>query len=817
MKRSIYARFKTLALLPLLAVPAVAHAGTLADDGAPAPAASTADTEDTVVVTGTRSQAQTQFTALSPVDVFSAKTIQSTVSSSLDSKLAQLVPTFTVKRLPSSDGPQFVRPASLDGLSPDMTLVMVNGKRFHRSAFLNGGAGGAQAADLAQIPSYDISHVEVLRDGASAQYGSDAIAGVINIILDTKPGFSAYGQGSQYYRGDGRQWQLGGRAGFALQGGGHLVVTGEYSDSDATSRTAQRPDAIAFQAANPQIAVPNPVQHWGNPEFKALKFAVDTATPVGEALEFYAFGTFARTRGANDINWRNPTPGVNDNIFGKPGAPFFPGFDLRKIYPAGFAPREGIRANDGQAVAGLRSKGSSNFTWDLSGSYGINDTQFILNNSINASLGPASPFNFNLGHQVQREFNLNADTVYRLDLAGLPQPVNIAFGAERRVETYKIIAGDPASYMVGPGAAAGLAAQSNGFPGFGPTQAGSWSQTDYAGYLDVQVPLTNAWTVEAALRDENYNTFGNTFNYKFSTRYEFAPGIAIRGAYSTGFKAPSPGQLNSTSISQGLDTKTLQLFTTGRLSPLNPVAGFFGAKPLEPEESKTATAGLVWRAANGLSGSVDLYQIKVTKRFSLSPTYVVTPAIRQQLVALGVAGANDFTNINFFTNDFDTRTRGVDLVVSYNHALGGGRINATAAYSYTDTKVTSGSLTAANSLMQRTIFEKGLPKHNASGTITYEIADFTLMARGRYYGAWTDSSGNATGDIFQKFGGIAFFDASIGYQATRQINVRVGAENLFNTYPDKALFQASRGLVYSRNSPYDTNGGNYYLRLEFRY
>ena len=191
MKRSIYARFKTLALLPLLAVPAVAHAGTLADDGAPAPAASTADTEDTVVVTGTRSQAQTQFTALSPVDVFSAKTIQSTVSSSLDSKLAQLVPTFTVKRLPSSDGPQFVRPASLDGLSPDMTLVMVNGKRFHRSAFLNGGAGGAQAADLAQIPSYDISHVEVLRDGASAQYGSDAIAGVINIILDTKPGFSA--------------------------------------------------------------------------------------------------------------------------------------------------------------------------------------------------------------------------------------------------------------------------------------------------------------------------------------------------------------------------------------------------------------------------------------------------------------------------------------------------------------------------------------------------------------------------------------------------------------------------------------------------
>lgn len=804
-------RLSALALSTSLFVPVVAHAADT--DPAPEAAVGGPDTDDTIIVTGTRTQAQTQFTALSPVDVFSSRTLQSTVSSSLDSKLAQLVPTFNVKRLPSSDGLQFVRPASLDGLSPDMTLVMINGKRFHRSAFL--GSGGAQAADLAQIPAYDIGHVEVLRDGASAQYGSDAIAGVVNIILDDKPGFSVYGQGSRYYAGDGTQWQVGGRAGFALAGGGHVVATGEYSDADSTSRTAQRPDAIAFQTANPQIQVPNPVQNWGNPEFKALRFAVDAAQPLADGIELYGFGTYARTRGMNDINWRNPTPGVNDNIFGKPSAPFFPGFNLRTIYPAGFSPREGIRANDGQGVAGLRSTGAGAFSWDVSGSYGTNDSQFILNNSINASLGPQSPFNFNLGHQVQREFNLNADGVYKLD-AGLAQPVNIAFGVERRVETYKIVAGDPASYAVGPGAAAGLAAQSNGFPGFGPTQAGQWSQTDYAGYLDVQVPLTENWVLEGALRDENYNTFGNTFNYKFATRYEFVPGIAVRGAYSTGFKAPSPGQLNSTSISQGLDTKTLQLFTTGRLSPINPVAQFFGGKALGPEESKTLTGGFVWRSDSGFSGSVDLYQIKVDKRFSLSPTFVVTPAIRQQLVALGVAGANDFTNVNFFTNDFDTRTRGVDFVLSYAHALGAGRINATVAYSYTETKVTSGSLASAASLTQRTIFEQGLPKHNATGSITYDIGKLTLTGRGRYYGPWTDSSGNATGDIFQTFGGIVFFDASVGYQVTPHANVRIGAENLFGAYPDKALFQASRGLVYSRNSPYDTNGGNYYLRLEYK-
>jgi iron complex outermembrane receptor protein len=817
MSRSRRTEFKGLALMSLLAVPALAQAQTAPASNDPSPTAIDADAEpkDTVIVTGTRNQAQTQFTALSPIDVFSGKMIRSTLSSSLDSTLAQLVPSFDVKRLPSSDGPQFVRPASLDGLSPDMTLVMINGKRFHRSAFLN--SGGAQAADLAQIPAYDVGRIEVLRDGASAQYGSDAIAGVLNIILDTKPGFSLYSQGSRYYAGDGTQWQIGGRAGFALPNGGHLVISGEYSDSDATSRTNQRPDAIAFQAANPQIKVANPVQHWGNPEFKALKFVGDVVEPIADGIEIYGFGTFARTRGINDINWRNPTPGVNDNIFGKAGAPFFPGFDLRAIYPAGFAPREGIRAIDGQVVGGVRHTGASDFTWDLSASYGSNNSQFILNNSINASLGPNSPFNFNLGHQIQREFNINADGVYRLNLAGLSQPVNIAFGAERRVETYQIVAGDPASYAVGPGAAAGLAAQSNGFPGFGPTQAGKWSQTDYAGYLDVQVPLTPAWTVEGAIRDEHYDTFGNTFNYKVATRYEIVPGIAIRGSYSTGFKAPSPGQLNSTSISQGLNTTTLQLFTTGRLSPINPVAAFFGGKPLQPEESKTATAGFVWRTGSGFSGSIDLYQIKVSKRFSVSPTFVIDSTIRAQLVALGIAGANDFTNVNFFTNDFDTRTRGVDFVINYNHQVGPGRLNGTVAYSYTNTKVTSGSLTTAANLLQRTIFEEGIPRNNASGTITYDIGKFTLLARGRYYGSWTDSSGNGTGDIFQRFGGIAFFDASVSYAVTHQFTVRFGAENLFNTYPDKALFQASRGIVYSRNAPYDTNGGNYYGRVEFRF
>lgn len=765
---------------------------------------------DAIIVTGTRQQAQTQFDALSPVDVFSQKSIRSTVTSNVDETLATLVPSFNVKHLPSSDGPQFIRPASLDGLTPDMTLVLVNGKRFHRSAFLQ--SNGSQATDLGQIPNFGIGHIEVLRDGASAQYGSDAIAGVINIILDEKPGFSAYSQGSQYYKGDGTQWQAGARAGFALGDGGHAVIAAEYTHADTTSRTAQRPDAIAFQAAHPDIDVPDPVQHWGNPETHSFRLALDVAVPLAPSVEAYSFGTYANSYGISDINWRNPD--ANPNIYKIVSV--FPGFDLNDIYPAGFTPREGVRANDGQITGGIRSTGSSRFTWDVSASFGINSSRFFLNNSINASMGPESPFDFNLGRQIQREFNLNFDGVYRLPVALFAEPINIAFGAERRVETYQVKMGDPASYEVGPGAAAGLAAQSNGFPGFGPQQAGKWNQTDYAGYLDIQVPFTERWSGEVALRDESYDTFGNTFNYKFATRFEITPAVAIRGSYSTGFKAPSPGQLNATNISQGLDTNTLQLFTTGRLSPLNPVAAFFGAQPLEPEESKTYTAGLVWRSTKtGLSGSLDAYQIDVSKRFGVSQTFQVTPAIRQQLIDLNVAGARDFTSVNFFTNDFDTRTRGIDAVLSYNHGVGPGQLGATVAYSYTHTEVRSGSL--AGNPTQKTIFEEGIPQHNVSGTLTYDVGRFSLLGRLRYYGSWTDSTGNATGDIFQKFGGIAFLDASVSYKVTEQVSLRVGAENLFDTYPDKAIFQASRGLIYSRNAPYGTNGGNYYARLDVKF
>jgi iron complex outermembrane receptor protein len=383
------------------------------------------------------------------------------------------------------------------------------------------------------------------------------------------------------------------------------------------------------------------------------------------------------------------------------------------------------------------------------------------------------------------------------------------------VETYEIVAGDPASYAVGPGAAAGLAPNANGFPGFNPQQAGKWDQTSYAGYVDVAAQLTGAWSVDIAGRYEDFSEFGDTLNGKLATRFALSPDFALRASYSTGFRAPTPAQLNSTSTSQGLDTVTLQLFTAGRLSPLNPVAAFLGAKPLEPEESETLTGGLVWRNDSGFSGSIDVYQIDVSKRFSTSTSITVTPAIRAQLVAMGVSGASAFTSVSWFTNDFDTRTRGVDVVGAYTRQVGPGQLDLTAAYNFNETTVTGGSLSA--SATQKRLFEESRPKQNLTGSATYAWGPFEFLGRVRYYGKWTDSTGNATGDIFQEFGAITFFDVAVTYKASEQVSVRVGAENVFDTYPEEAVFQASRGLVYSRNAPYDTNGGQYYVRLDEKF
>ncbi|MBY9068493.1 TonB-dependent receptor [Hyphomonas sp. WL0036] len=765
--------------------------------------------QETVIVTGTRGAPRTTFDSLAPVDVISDQAIDLTASDEVMDTLAQLVPSFNVKRLPMADGQVFVRPASLRSLSADHTLVLVNGKRFHRSALL--GSNGAQAPDLAQIPSYAIKRIEVLRDGASAQYGSDAIAGVINVILDDAAGTNAFAQAGQYYEGDGEQYRLGAQQGFVF-GNGFLNLSGEYTDSQQTSRSRQRPDAEQLQEDFPELNVPNPVQHWGQPERQAYRFAANAAYDLGVG-EVYAFSTYGWGAGVSDFNWRNPvsTSAYGDSVID-------PDYDLSAIYPAGFSPRFGQDDTDFSITGGYRSAGDGPFSYDLSASYGRNQIDYYMHTSINASLGSASPTSFDIGTLTQSELNLNADFVYLAELDFLSDDLTFAFGAERRKETYRIGAGEYASYAVGPLAAEGFPSGSNGFPGFSPDQSGSSDQTSFAGYVDIEAPVTDRWTVGAAVRYEDFSEFGSNTTGKVSTRFEVTPNLAVRATASTGFRAPTPGQLFSERTSQGLDTTTLNIFTSGRFSPQGAVAAVISQRdgveisPLEPEESENLTAGIAWNTGFGLNATLDIYQIDVTNRLSTSATFAVTDAERAQFAALGVAGAESITRVNFYQNDFDTRTKGLDLVVSYGRPVGPGDLTFTGAYNYNKTDVTGGAFAANATGADR--FEKTIPEHTGNLQASYALGKWDVFGRMRYYGAWRDYSGNATGDIFQDFGSMVLFDIGASYAVNDALSVRVGAENVFDQYPDEATYQASRGLIYSRNAPYDTDGGQYYVRLD---
>ena len=783
-----------------MAISVPAHAQTPAPAN---PAAGEAAEVETVVVTGTRRTDRTAFESTAPIDVVTQDVLSSTVSDEIMDKLAAATPSFNVQRLPAADGQAFVRPATLRGLSPDQTLVLVNGKRRHRSAVLGG--RGQQGVDLASLGTSGIDRIEVLRDGASAQYGSDAIAGVINIILSQKTGFSGYAQTGQYYEGDGRKVEVGARYGLAVGNGGSIVASLDYTDAQATSRTRQRPDAITFQAANPTIAVPNPVQRWGQPDRTVWRGTLNAVLPVTDTVEAYAFATYSDMTGTTDFNWRNPATDTSYRT-----SPLFPGWSLNTLYPAGFSPVFGQDETNGSFNAGLRGD-ALGFSWDLSAGYGRDDVDYFLSNSINASFGPTSPTSFDAGSLVQEEKTLNFDVSRPIAWSFLAQPANLAMGLEARQETYEIKAGDRYSWDVGPGAAAGLPSGSNGFPGYAPSQAGSWDQTSYAGYVDLDLPITDKFDADIAIRHEDFSEFGATTDGKIAVRYEITPNFALRGAVSTGFRAPTPGQINNTRTSQGLNTTTLLLFTSGRLSPVNPIAVALGGKPLEPEESKNLSVGAVFRQG-GFTGSIDYYRIDVDNRFAVSPNFTVTPTLRAQLIAAGVPGADSLTTVSYFTNSFDTRTQGVDVVGSWKGDVWGGRAGLTAAWNWNDSKVTRSKLTEVSNLARINI-EDGLPENATNLTFDYAKDRYSGMVRVRYSGDWTDAQANGAADLIQTFGGKVLVDLSLSAQLNDRFKLTVGAENLFDTYPDEATFQASRGLIYSRNAPYDTDGGLYYARL----
>jgi iron complex outermembrane receptor protein len=780
-----------------------------------------------VTVTGTRAKPRTALESLEPIDVISRDTIDQTGSAELVDTLASLVPSFDVQSLPALDATIFVRPARLRNLSPDQTLVLLNGKRVHRSAMMmNPSYGNSfQAPDLDQIANSALSSIDVLRDGAAAQYGSDAIAGVINLNLDASAGFRGFAQYGQYKEGDGEGPRVGAHAGFR-SGTTFLALTAEYVNTGATSRSQAGSNQLASQAAYPNLTFPNPAVKWGLPSREATRVAMTAGTDV-MGVSLYTFGTWGQGKGVGDFNYRGPK-GSYASVFNTNAA--FPGWNLLTLYPTGFTPHFGSRDHDVNLIAGAKKTFANGAKLDFSVDYGRNDISYFMTNSINASLGPNSPTAFNDGAVQQTELSYTLDGSIPVALPLLARSATLAAGVEQRTEHFGISAGEPASYAFGPAAPA-LACCSSGFPGYAPVSAGKWSQDSSAAYLDLDLPFSRDWSVDAAVRYEDFNTFGSSTTWKLSSRYELTPGVAIRGTMGTGFRAPTPAQLYSEGLSQFLPSATASITTTGRFSPVGPVAQVLNQRagvsiqPLRPETSRNFSVGMVFQTSFGLQTTVDLYRIEIAHRLNTSTSYVLTTAENATLTALKIPNLQGIYSANFLQNDFNTANQGVDIVSVYTRPVGPGVLSLTGAASFLDTEVTGGSR-AVNPYSKK-MYENSLPRYRATFSSSYTVGPLELTGRARYYGRWSDFTDTfpataAPGAAYptyapQTFGSVIFCDLIANYRVTQNITVRAGAENAFDKYPDKARYQTFRGLIYSRNTPYSTDGAYYYARIDFKY
>jgi iron complex outermembrane receptor protein len=800
-------------------------AGPAASQGAEAEDATPESAE--IVVTGTRRNDLRAADSPTPIDIISSEELLSQGSSDVNDILRKEVPALNVQRFTSNDGSVFTRPYSMRGLPPDQTLVLVNGKRRHRGATVQLSnipyIRGSQGPDLATIPSIAIGQLEVLRDGASAIYGSDAIAGVLNFRLRTdRDGATVIARYGQFYEGDGEDYLLQANVGLPFTAGGFVNISGEYANSDITSRQNQRPDAQALiDAGVPDVPVP--AQRTGNPKAEAARLFVNAGLDLTDTTEFYSFGNYSWSKGTTAFFYRNP---VTNPLFASvplTQTPGGPRFSFREIFPGGFSPDFHATIRDASLVGGVRGNLMGDLKFDLSSSYGQNNVVYRITNTVNPSLGPASPTEFRAGELEQRELNFNLDLTHPLEL-GLHEPMNLAGGLEWRRETWEVTPGELASYQVGPFASVldpdtpnptdriGLPAGSSGFPGLGPSQAGTFSRSNWAAYAALEGDVTQWFMIGLAARYEDFTDFGSAFTWKVNGRAELSDAIAFRGSVNTAFRAPTPGQSNVSSTFANIDAVTGQPFITGIVSPSNPVALLFGARPLKPEKSFNITAGIVLTPARRLTFTLDYFNIKIEDRIGLSGGFTLTQAQRDQLVAAGVPGGGDFRTIQFFGNAFDSRTQGVDAVLTYGFPLLDGKAELNANVNYTKAKVTRAGPLITGDRERLLELEDFVPDWKGSVGFNYERGRIGLTTSATYYGKWTDFGPNEAND--QTGGAEVLVDAELSYRLTKMFTLAVGGINIFDNYPDKEVRpgQLINGFKYLRFSPIGFNGGFWYLR-----
>jgi iron complex outermembrane receptor protein len=864
-----------------------------------------------VMVIGSRRAARSSTDTPAPVDVISGAEFTRNAASDVQELLRTAVPSYNVNAQPISDAATISRPANLRGLSPDNTLVLVNGKRRHRGSvisFLGGGiADGAQGVDIATFPSLALKRVEVLRDGASSQYGSDAIAGVINFVLrdDAEGGFLEVTSGSTY-EGDGDNYRVAGNIGLPLGDNGFINITGEYGETDGTVRSIVRDDVRALIAAGNTAAgdfqtintftgeVP---QYWGAPDVEDdLKIFVNAGIEINENAEIYAFGNIAEREVTGGFFYRNPTnrPGVykgpaldpvtllptpldadGDPIItnsigsvrvgdldglGVGGAcpSFIPltgnanlipdatilaqvtadanCFSFVETIPGGFVPRFGGTNEDQSFAIGVRGTLDNDLTYDLSVYNGSNETNFVIRNTVNASLGPNTPRDFVPGGQKQSETVYNADFSFPVQ-TGFASDLSIAFGAEYREEDFDLYAGDAASFALGPLADQGFSSSSNGFGGF-PNSTSS-SQDSYAVYGELEADVTDALTLQVAMRFEDYSDFGDTTDYKIAGIYRVSESFKIRSAISTGFHAPTAGQANITNVTTQnvngvlVDQGTLPLSSSAGQLAANFIASQGNGRPtLGPEDAQNFSLGVAFDVGES-EWTVDFYNIEVEDRVALGAnidfldalnfagggsTFTSVSAALTGLDASGVInrqefiGLDDLSQFRFFANSFDTRTRGIDVVGRTGFDAWDGYSNLTVALNYNTTKVTDRGVINPISAGRQQSLEDLLPRVKGNVSWTHTQGQLRGLVRLNYYGEW-DDTGNGVNGI----GAEILVDVEASYTLDNGLELIGGVANLFDTYNDENPFAGGLGQLYPESGPFGLNGGQWYLKAKYSF
>lgn len=791
-----------------------------------------------------------------PVDVLQADEFLAQGGNDMDDLLAALVPSYNVSLEPISDAATFIRPAVLRSLSPDSTLVLVNGKRRHRAAVIAllgaGAAGGAQAPDLSVIPAVALDRVEVLRDGASSQYGSDAIAGIMNFVLkEASDGFLLDIKTGQYFEGDGAQVSVASYIGFPLSDVGFATFAAEWKEQDATSRSSQRTDAQdLIDAGNTDVRQPA-AQIWGSPDiYDDFKIWANVGVDVGDNNEAYAFGNWAEREVVGGFYYRNPH--TRNGVF---RGDVVDGFNTVKVadltgdmsgncpvvrivdhvadpdaltaiqndpncysliekFPGGFTPNFGGQIADLSLVGGLRGTMNNGWYFDLSASIGRSYALFYIFNTINPqllSLRNNIPTHYESGAYTETDRVFNVDMARPIELDnGLI--VNFAWGYEQRQDSFRISNGEPNSYFIDPNLAAqGFGIGSNGFPGFPPTDAGINSVDSTAFYVDVESDVSENFLLAGALRYENYPDYGDTLDGKLAARIEINPTTAIRGAVSTGFRVPTAGQANLRNVTTEFDMGMLADIAT--LPPTNAIAIQKGAQALTPEKSVNTTFGFIGSIAN-ISVTVDWYNIEVKDRIAFTSRFHLTDADIEALLAEGVADASSFSSVRFLSNQQTLRTSGIDVVATTQVEFGGGVSSFAVAANFNDVELSkfNPEFTSENRKNQ---IEDGQPATRITATWNHRVNQINAMVRLRYYGEYYDTPTNDAEAAYRPEA-VAIWDAEISFHMNDGTTITGGMQNMTDVYPTENPNGNIAGLLYGEQSPYGFNGGYIYGRITWQ-